>query len=319
MEYSNNDYAIATVAKALEDSANNQGYTVKTSSWDKVWYPNMGDSLNLNDIYKLYKKKASSWEKLWNTNIKNRGFDGFIWPRLSNGAWIDTSKFNVFSTGSLEAPFYETFSWEYSFYAPHDMKRLIEKCGGRETFSKRLDAYFTEPYGGDRGNMQLFVTFIGMCQISNEPAFLVPSLYSYVNKPYQTAKIVRQILATQYNSTHSGVPGNDDSGSMGAWYAFHALGFYPNTGQDVYLISSPIFPRSTITLENGKQVVITAKNASEKNIYIQSCKLNGKSYNNCWFRHGDIADGAIFEFVMGDKPSDWATNGELPPSMSDEK
>jgi putative alpha-1,2-mannosidase len=158
---------------------------------------------------------------------------------------------------------------------------------------------------------------VGMCQISNEPSFLTPSLYCYVNQPYKTAKIVRQIMATQYHSGRDGVPGNDDSGSMGAWYAFHALGFYPNAGQDVYLISSPMFPKTTITLENGKQVVITARNAGEKNIYIQSCLLNGKPFNNCWFRHSDIANGANFEFVMGDKPSSWGTSGVLPPSMSD--
>jgi predicted alpha-1,2-mannosidase len=290
LEYSANDYAIASVAKKLGETA----------------------------IYEKYRKKASSWENLWNTGVESLGFKGFIWPRNSDGSWVDTTKFNVFASGSLEHPFYETFSWEYSFYVPHDMKRLIEKMGGKETFTKRLDAYFTQSFPGKRGELLFYTKLVGMCQISNEPSFLTPSLYCYINQPYKTAKIVRQILSTQYNSTRSGVPGNDDSGSMGAWYAFHALGFYPNAGQDVYLISSPVFPKATITLENGKQVVITAKNASEKNIYIQSCLLNGKPLNNCWFRHGDIADGATFEFVMGDKPSLWATNGALPPSMSDE-
>ena len=289
LEYANNDFAISQVAKALGETA----------------------------IYEKYKKKACSWENLWKDDVESLGFKGFIWPRKSDGAWLSSDEFDVFSTGSFEKPFYETFPWEYTFYVPHDMKRLIEKCGGSETFANRLDAYFTQPFGGKRDDMQLYVTFIGMCQISNEPAFLNPSLYSYVNMPYKTAKIVRGILATQYNTTKKGLPGNDDSGSMGAWYAFHALGFYPNAGQDVYLISSPLFPKVTITLENGKKVVITSKNANKKNIYIQSCLLNGKPLNNCWFRHGDIANGATFEFVMGDKPSLWATNGELPPSMSD--
>ncbi|MEN6456392.1 MAG: GH92 family glycosyl hydrolase [Prolixibacteraceae bacterium] len=291
LEYSANDYAIANVAKMLGEAG----------------------------IYEQYRKKASSWETLWNPGIESFGFKGFIWPRNSDGSWVDTTKFNVFASGSLEHPFYETFSWEYSFYVPHDMKRLIEKMGGKEIFTKRLDTYFTRSFPGKRGELLFYTKLVGMCQISNEPSFLTPSLYCYINQPWKTAKIVRQILSTQYNSTRSGVPGNDDSGSMGAWYAFHTLGFYPNAGQDVYLISSPVFPKATITLENGKQIVITAKDASEKNIYIQSCLLNGKPFNNCWFRHGDIANGANFEFVMGDQPSSWAVNGELPPSMSDEK
>ncbi len=291
LEYSANDYAIATVAKELGET----------------------------EICEKYRKKASSWENLWNPNIKNMGFDGFIWPRQADGTWIDTTNFNVFASGSFDHPFYETFSWEYSFYVPHDMKSLISKMGGTETFVKRLDTYFTKSFPGKRQELLFYTKLVGMCQISNEPSFLTPSLYCYVNQPYKTAKIVRQILADQYNATRSGVPGNDDSGSMGAWYAFHSLGFYPNAGQDIYLISSPVFPKATITLENGKKLEIIAKNASEKNIYIQSCLLNGKPFDNCWFRHGDISEGAVFEFVMGDKPSEWATNGELPPSMSDKK
>ncbi len=291
LEYSANDYAIATVAKQLGETA----------------------------VYEKYRKKASSWENLWNPDIESLGYRGFIWPRQPDGSWVDTAKFNVFASGSFEHPFYETFSWEYSFYVPHDMRRLIEKTGGKETFTKRLDTYFTRSFPGKRDELLFYTKLVGMCQISNEPAFLTPSLYCYVNAPCKTAKIVRQILSSQYDSSRSGVPGNDDSGSMGAWYVFHSLGFYPNAGQDVYLISSPVFPKATITLENGKELVITAKNASGKNIYIQSCLLNGKPFNNCWFRHKDIANGATFEFVMGDKPSAWATHGELPPSMSDNK
>ncbi|MDP4276124.1 MAG: GH92 family glycosyl hydrolase [Bacteroidota bacterium] len=287
LEYSANDAAIATVANCLGD----------------------------RETYLKYKKKASSWENMWNPSIESLGFKGFVWPRKADGSWVDTTRFNVFSSGSLTSPFYETFSWEYSFYVPHDMKRLIEKMGGKEIFSRRLDAYFTKSFTGSRDDLLYYTKLVGMCQISNEPSFLAPSLYAYINEPFKTAKIVRQILSTQYDTTKSGVPGNDDSGSMGAWYVFHSLGFYPNAGQDVYLISSPVYPKATITLENGKQIFITAKNASEKNIYIQSCKLNGKPFNNCWFRHADIENGANFEFVMGSKPSAWATNGALPPSM----
>jgi putative alpha-1,2-mannosidase len=68
-----------------------------------------------------------------------------------------------------------------------------------------------------------------------------------------------------------------------------------------------------------KKMVITAKNANGKNIFVQSCKLNGKSLDRCWLRHGEIADGGELEFVMGPEPSDWAVSGELPPSMSDDR
>jgi putative alpha-1,2-mannosidase len=80
---------------------------------------------------------------------------------------------------------------------------------------------------------------LGIFNVSNEPGSLTPVLYNYINKQYKTEAFVRKILATSYDTTRSGIPGNDDSGSMSALHIFQALGFYPNAGQDVYLISSP--------------------------------------------------------------------------------
>jgi len=290
-EFSANDYAIATVAKGL-------GH---------------------DDIYKEYALKSHSWENLWNPDIESMGFKGFAWPRHRDGSWLSDPEFTVFSSGSFEHQFYETFSWEMSFYVPHDMKALVEKMGGEEEFTKRLDHYFNTPFPTKTDELLFYTKLVGMCQISNEPCFLAPSLYAYINQPYKTAKIVRQILRDMYWAGGDGVPGNDDSGSMGAWYAFHTLGFYPNAGQDVYLISSPVFPKATLTFEDGKQLVIIADKASDKNIYIKSAKLNGQPLDRSWLRHSELTSGGTLEFEMTSKPTDWAKDGILPPSLSDEK
>jgi predicted alpha-1,2-mannosidase len=178
------------------------------------------------------------------------------------------------------------------------MKALIEKCGGKEVFTRRLDTYFTHEHWNQRW-------FMGLFQVSNEPGFLTPCLYNYVGRPDRTAEIVRHILKERYNTTREGIPGNDDSGSMSSWYVFHSLGFYPNAGQNLYLISSPVFEEVTIHLENGKTLQIKAKNAGAKNIYIQSAKWNGVPFDENYLRHTDIADGGVLEFVMGAKPSQW--------------
>jgi predicted alpha-1,2-mannosidase len=273
---------------------------------------------NTSCQYEKYKAQASRWENLWNPQMESLGFHGFAWPRNSDGTWYEGGEdYDVFSSGSFEHQFYETFSWELSFYVPHDMKRLIEKIGGKEAFIERMDTYFNTPFAGKRNELLHWTKLYGMCQISNEPCFLTPSAYCWVNQPYKTAKIVRSLMSTMYDDTRKGVPGNDDSGSMGAWYAFHALGFFPNAGQDVYLISSPVFTRSVIIMENGEKLTIEARDASPENIYIQSCRLNGKPLDRCWLRHGEIAGNATLEFVMGPEPSRWAENGQLPPSMSD--
>lgn len=270
VEYSNCDYAIATVARGLKH----------------------------NDIVKKYEARSHNWQNLWNPDVESLGFKGFIWPRYADGTWMSEDEYSVFQGGTWPDFNYETFSWELSFYAPHDVDALIEKCGGPENFIKRLDTYFTHEKWDQRW-------FMGMFQISNEPGFLTPVLYNYAGRPDRTAEIVRKTLRERYSTGKDGIPGNDDSGSMSSWYVFHSLGFYPNAGQDLYLISSPTFEEAEIALENGRILKITAKNASAKNIYVQSARLNGKPLEGNSFRHTDIANGGSLEFVMGSKPSKW--------------
>lgn len=216
-EYSNCDFAIATVA----------------------------DRLGKQDIANKYYKNASNWQNTWNDRITSLGFSGFAWPRNEEGKYWDKEHFSTLKSGNWGEPTYETFSFELSFYVPHDMKSLIQKCGGEEIFTQRLDTFFTHKIWDQRYH-------IGLFQIANEPGFLIPSLYNYVNRQDKTAEIVRYILKNRYKTTRDGIPGNDDSGSMSAWYAFHSIGFYPNAGQDTYLISSPVFNTVTIHLEMVK-------------------------------------------------------------------
>jgi predicted alpha-1,2-mannosidase len=283
VEYANNDYAISVVAKSLGKA----------------------------DLYEKYKKRASNWENLWNPNIESFGAKGFIWPRFKDKTWESQDKFSTLKAGTWPNFFYESNSWELSLYVPQDVKKLIEKCGGKQAFESRLDTFFTHSLKNKNDKLGLF-------QVTNEPGFLTPNLYNYINKQDKTAALVRKILAKFYNTSRSGLPGNDDSGAMSSWCIFQALGFYPNTGQDVYLVSSPTFKEVTIHLENGNSLHLTAQNASPENIYIQSVKLNGKPLNQCWFKHTDIMNGGTLSFFMGNKPSGWSSSGQLPPSLSDE-
>ncbi|CAG8784371.1 10443_t:CDS:2, partial [Gigaspora rosea] len=113
---------------------------------------------------------------------------------------------------------------------------------------------------------------------------------------------------------------NDDSGAMGSWFVFHAMGIYPMAGQDIYLINSPHFSNVTIYLSPNATFTILAKNQSTENIYVQSVKINGVNWNKTWFRHQDIKNGGILEVEMGDEVSTtWGVingvNGEsvVPP------
>jgi putative alpha-1,2-mannosidase len=120
-------------------------------------------------------------------------------------------------------------------------------------------------------------------------------------------------VTENFNTTSTGLPGNDDSGAMSSWLAFQMMGFYPNAGQSYYLLNSPMLKQVILHQENGRNFTITAKNLSATNMYIKAAKLNGKELNQAWIQHADIVGGGQLVFEMTDKPTNWGTQ-ILPPS-----
>ncbi|KAF8173185.1 glycosyl hydrolase family 92-domain-containing protein [Mycena galopus ATCC 62051] len=291
LEYAYNDFDIALVAQGLNKSA---------------------------EMYHYF-NKSGDWYNIWNPETEHSGFKGFIQPRWADGRWyiasFDTN--NVFRPdhcspvyghnscfgGSGGGEFYEASSWEYSFYVPHDMASLVEVMGGPETFSARLDHFFEA----------------GFHDMGDEPGFLPTYLYNYVGQPTKTVDRVDAMVSQYYNTAVDGLPGNDDSGSMGAYAVWSHLGFYPVAGQDTYLLNRPYFPKITVHNEvTGAKAIIIARGLSDQNKYIQSATLNGRAYTKNWISHAFFLYGGTLTLVMGSSnESTWGTGqGDLPMSLS---
>jgi len=256
--------------------------------------------LGKTEDYLKYKKRASNWANLWNNNIESEGVSGFIWPKTKNGRWVED--FSVNKGGSWGNFFYEANSWEYSFYVPQDVKSLIDSCGGNDKFTNRLDTFFRNKH----------------FNVDNEPSFFTPCLYTYAGRQDKTNLTIRNIIKEDYSAKQNRIPGNDDAGSMSAWVIFNLMGFFPNAGQDVYIITSPHFKQLSIDLGDEKVLEITAHNLTEQNIYIKNVLLNGKPLNRAWFRHHEIKDGGKLEYFMDSRPNN-SWERKLPPSIADYK
>lgn len=279
IEYAYCDYAIALVAKGL----------------------------GKEELYQQYLKQSGNWKNLWRDDYEHDGSKGFILPRDEKGNWLDEVPFGnsklqkptfTYTPLTMEGPwytpwwsmfFYEATSWEYSLSIPHDVPGLITKSGGQEAFEKRLDTFFEKNY----------------YNVNNEPSFLTPCLYHWIGRPDKSSDCIHAIINTHFNDSPGGLPGNDDSGAMSSWLAFHMMGLYPNAGQDYYLINTPILKETTFRLTNGKNFRIKAEKLSNKNRYIQSILLNGKEYPYSALRHKDIVTGGEMILKMGNKPSNW--------------
>jgi predicted alpha-1,2-mannosidase len=292
LEYAYDDYCLATVANGIKRHGEGQRFF----------------------------KQSDNWQNLWR-DMEDNGSRGFIMPKDAGGHWIDSIQCNEsngrisyikYSPLAQDWPicvcwwcgfFYEASSWEYSLSIPHDVAMLIQKSGGKDAFLKRLDTFFNR----------------GFYNVGNEPSFLSPNLYHWISRPDLSSDRIHQIIDKYYNSTHSGIPGNDDSGAMSSWLAFHMMGLYPNAGQSYYLINTPYFRQTIIHQENGNDFTIVAKNLSEKNKYIVSATLNGKPFSKSWIEHQDIVDGGSLILEMGESTSvTWGT-AILPPSKSDDR
>lgn len=233
VEYSYDDWCIAQVAKGLH-------------------HP---------DLYEKYLKRSGNWRNLWRSDYEWQGMRGFIMPRDAAGRWLDSvpwGKSKVYHPlipyrpDTKVAPwylpwwstfFYEALSAEYSLSIPHDVPGLIEACGGKDAFIKRLDTFFANKH----------------YNVANEPSFLTPYLYHWVGRPDLSVERINQIVHDNYDDTPNGLPGNDDSGAMSSWLVFNMMGIYPVAGQNLYLVGSPMIPSYTIHLPNGKKLKVVAK------------------------------------------------------------
>lgn len=272
IEYAYNDYCIAEVAKGL----------------------------GRMDVYERYMKQSANWKNLWRSDYEWDDVKGYIMPRSADGQWLDSvpwGKSKVFhplipyTPVTKVAPwylpwwstfFYEALSAEYSLSIPHDVPGLIEACGGAETFRKRLDMFF------DRKRYN----------VGNEPSFLTPCLYHWIGRPDLTSDRVRQIITENYTDQPDGLPGNDDSGAMSSWLAFHMMGLYPNAGQSYYLLHAPLIPEWTLQLSNGKALHGILKG---KGTHFEKVMLNGRLLEDARLEHADLMQGGELVFYVSTK------------------
>jgi putative alpha-1,2-mannosidase len=222
---------------------------------------------------------------------------GFFRPK-QNGSFV-----KPFAPNEVTFNFTEGNSWVYSFFVPHDISRLIELQGGKEEFAAKLDELFTTTDKLTGRDQPDITGLIGQYAHGNEPSHHITYLYDYAGQPWKTQKYVRQIMDEFYKPTPDGLIGNEDCGQMSAWYVLSASGFYPVTpGDPTYAFGTPLFPQIIYHLENGKSLVIRAKNVSPKNIYIKAVRINGMPYTDAFITQSIIERGDVFEFEMTDTP-----------------
>ena len=246
-------------------------------AYDDFCVAQMAKALGKTVDYQTLMKRSENWRNVLNPKT------GYV-----DGRYADGSFQNEVSPFEKQKFITEGAPCHYTWYVPQNPQGLIEAMGGKEPFVSKLDSMFTE----------------GRYWHGNEPCHQVAYMFNYAGEPWRTQKYVRHILDTEYLDAAGGLSGNDDAGQMSAWLLFSYMGFYPVCpATPYYMIGSPVFPRLTLNLENGKAFTIIAENASSENIYIQRATLNGQPYTHNYLLHEDIMKGGELHFVMGKEPN----------------
>ncbi len=268
------------------------------------------DDWCLAELAKALGKKDEAEKFYSRSKFYKNVFDsksGFMRGRLADGSWrvpFDPSR--VVGDVKLR-DFTEANPWQYAFFVPHDVEKMIELYGGRSKFVNKLDQMFATALTG-KIEFNDVSGLIGQYAQGNEPSHHVAYLYSYAGSPDKTAERVKQIRDTLYDSSPAGLCGNEDCGQMSAWYVFSALGFYPvNPVQCNYVIGTPMFEKAVLNLAGGKTFTVSAPGLSKDNIYIEKAVLNGKPLNRVYISHKELTAGGKLDLYMTNKAGKWGT------------
>ncbi len=280
--------------------------------------------LHESQAYQTFIHRSASWRQLYDSST------GLIEPRYASGAF--PAPYNP--SGGFG--FVEGDAYQYTWMVPQDPAGLFQKMGGRTKATQRLNFFLRELTAKKNA------THTNHALLGDEPNLNVPWLYDWTRRPYGTQEAVRRATLTLYNTSPSGYPGNDDLGTMSAWYVFGALGLYPEMpGVGLLAISSPLFPRVVISLPNHKKTTITttaytfskpkpskkrhAKRPKPRKItvspasvpYIQEMRFNSHPYSRPWVTYCALARGAHLSYRLGPSPNrSWGRSAEaLPPSF----
>ncbi|WP_329067352.1 GH92 family glycosyl hydrolase [Streptomyces sp. NBC_01429] len=277
--------AAETLEDAVADSA--------LAQWAKL----LGHEAEAKEL----EARGSYWRNVFNPQAGSGV--GYAQARNLDGSWV-----TPFDPAS-ERGFAQGTSATYTWMVPQDVQGLAGAMGGRESAAARLDGFFHKPDGSWslRGGDPL------RYDATNEPGIHAPWLYNALGQPWKTQETVRELVDAVYGTGPAGLPGNDDLGTMSAWYVFAALGVYPQTpGRADLLLTSPLFPRAVIAPAGRRgAITVSAPDATAANRYVDSVRLNGRTRDASWVDGSLVRDGGALTFGLTDRPNtSWATAPE---------
>ncbi len=259
-------------------------------AYDDFCISQLATALGHEENAAIFAERSRNFENIWDNQTQfMRGRDSAgnwyvpFWPLYP---WVDE--------------YVQGNAWHWLWFVPHDVPGLIDLFGSPQAMVDKLETLFENSANFSNDALPNLYYWHG-----NQPDLHAVYMFNEAGRPDLTQKWVRHILEKDYADAPNGLAGNEDGGTLVAWYVFSAIGLFPlNPCIPRYQIGSPLFDQTTLHLPGGDFVII-AENNSAQNVYIQSAFLNGQPLSTPWLEHTDLAAGGTLHLIMGPAPSAW--------------
>lgn len=242
----------------------------------------------------VFREHAAYYRNLWNPETQ------YFQPRTASGDFVEPFEPLKLSyldrKGVLTNDYVEGSALHWRWGAPYDARGMIALFKSREDFVDELNAFFAQADEGMSGFIPSSSYWHG-----NQPDLHAAYLFVETLRPDLTQKWVRWILDTKYTADYVGLDGNDDGGTLSAWFVLSALGLYPLAGTDEYWVGAPLFERAELRVRDGVLAIIADKYAPEK-IYAHTVRINGYRLDDFHVTHEQLARGGELRFTMASGP-----------------
>ena len=272
LEFGHADYALANWAAALGYDEDAAMFQSSARAYEHLLEPELG--------FLIGRRADGSFE--------TEGFDPLVWM-------------DYYSEGT---------ALHYLWSVPHDATGLAELLGGEAEARARLLGFFEDSAAFLDSADYNPIDPVGTYWHANEPSLHVPYLFSDLGDPSLTQRWVDWAKAEHYGHGPHGLPGNDDAGTMSAWYVFASIGLYPLPGSERYWITAPSFERVELDLSDAdnpeRRLAIVADNAGPGMIYVAGARFNGVELDSPYLSWSQLREaGGTLRLELASEPSDF--------------
>ena len=248
LDYSYSDFCIASLANKLQQEPVAQRYSQQSLNYQHLFDPETG-------------------------YIRAKDRNGQFRPDFSPYTW--------------GRDYAECSAIQNTLSVFHNIEGLKELMGGQTAFTDYLTklcqdqpSYEVTGYGYEIHEMgEMATAHFGQLAISNQPSFHIPYLFRYSGKPEYTSLLIKSLREQGFLPGWQAFPGDEDNGSLSAWYIWSAIGLYPTCpGKPFYDLGIPLFNHLRLYLPQSQTWLdIYAHNNYPHFQFVTKTELDGQA------------------------------------------